>query len=418
MTGPVAAQTPTVESAPENHALAYLATVGLFAVWGLAQWTYNSIAPQFTQFFQLSPSQATATQVLLNLTYCLLAVPAALSHRKFGYKLGVIFALSIFSLGPILLYPSITQHGILFFLGSIIVIAAGWAWLETSINPLIVEQGARETAVRRLNFAQSFYPLGLLVGYFACQWLIQSNFHLAVGDMVQTVARPFVWVGLAVLLLAFLIDKIKFPPIGLQRANKSVTAQAEFRTLLSRTDFRLGAAALCALTIAQSATWGATYNYVLQALPNATYLIAGKVFLLSCILFTVGRFASTALMYRFDPNRLLAWFTAISLIVTLAAASLGGTVGLVCLVSASFFMAPMYATIFGSAIRDLGSLTKSGSGLLVMASGIGAALGPLLVQHVMDLSNARALTLLPAPCFVVILAYTVAVRRAHNRQQA
>ena len=412
MTETGAAQLHAAANTPPRHTLAYAVVVGLFAVWGLAQWTYTSISPQFMQFFQLTPTQATGTQVLFNLTYCLLAVPAALLHRKFGYKLGVIFALSIFSLGPILLYPAITQHGVLYFLGSVIVIGAGWAWLETSINPLIVEQGSRETAVRRLNLAQAFYPLGLLIGYFASQNLIQSNLQLSAGDMAQTVARPYVWVGLAVLLLAFLLDQIKFSPIGIQRAAKGTSARDEFRTLLARPDFRIGAAALCVLILAQSVTWGASFRYVIQELPSATSAIAGHVFLLSCIIFTVGRFAGTALMYKVEPNRLLTWCTGASLILVIGAASIGGTSGLVCLVTASLFMAPMYATIFGTTIRDLGPLTKSGSGLLVAAAGIGAALGPLMDQLVLNISDARALTIVAGPCFLVILAFTAAVRRA------
>jgi len=386
-----------------QHMLACAAIIGLFAIWGLAQWLYAVLFPKFAEFFALNPAQTTSTQSLFNVAYCVLAVPAVMTQRKFGYKLGIIFALSLFSLGSFLLYPAIVQQGFPFFLGAIVLMGASWAWLETTINPLIVEMGPRETAVRRLNLAQAFYPVGLVAGTYAALWLIHSNYRLSVGDLAPVIAHPYVWVGLGVLLLAFLIENIDFPAAATARADKGAKAGSEFRDLLSRPVFRLGAAALFCNVVAQSVTWGSTFNYVMQEIPNATAVLAGGMITWSCIVLGVGRFTGTLAMRWIDPAPLLAWYAGVSLVLIVPAMIFGGLAGLVCLVAVSFFMSIFYPTIFGSTIRDLGALTKAGSGLLVTAAGLAAALAPFIMVAALAAMSARVALVLALPCFVIVL---------------
>lgn len=386
-----------------RYALAIAVVAGLFAIWGLGQWLYAVLFPQFAQFYALSPTQITWTQALFNIAYCGLAVPAALSHRRFGYKLGVIFALSMFSIGPFLLYPAITRHEYPFFLYAVVFMGAAWAWLETSLNPLVVELGPRQTAVWRLNLVQAFYPVGLLVGTYVALWLLSTNYRLSVGELAPAIARPYVLVGLGVLLLAFLIENAGFPAAATDRAGKTASMRGEFRTLLAQPEFRFAMAALFCNIMAQSATWGSTFSYVMQEIAHATPAEAGEKITWSCIVLAVGRFAGTLLMRRIEPVRLLKWYTVLSLVLIVPAIGLGGLVGLVCLMATSFFMAIMYPTVFGTAIRDTGSLTKTASGLLVTAAGLAAALSPFVITFALGHVGARTVLVLTVPCFLIIL---------------
>lgn len=394
-----------------RNALACAVIAILFAIWGLAQWDYNILFPQFAQYLQFNSSQTTWTQALFNVTYCLFAVPAALLHRRFGYKLGVIFALSICALGPFLLYPAITLHGRAYLLAAVVVMGAGWTLLETSLNPMAAGLGPRETSVRRLNLAQAFYPVGLFAGYIVAQMFLQPNYELSHNRLAQAVQYPFVVIGLAVLLLAFVFDNVRFPAEVTQRADRTVRVRVEFRTLLSRKDFRLAVAALFCAILAQATTWGATFAYVPQQLPQAAPSLGAEVFLWSCIICAIGRFAGTAVMRWMDPVRLLAWCIAITLALMIPVLALGGMTGVVCLVSTSLFMSITYPTIFGTAIRDLGAMTKIASGLLVTAAGLASALAPFATNLVIGSAGARVMLILPLLCFPVILAYAAAVRR-------
>ena len=118
---------------------------GLVRDLGMAQWDYNIVFPQLSQFFAFNTSQTASTQALFSITYCLFAIPAALFHRRFGYKLGITAALSAISLGPFLLYPAISGHHDAYFIGAVVMLGIGWPALETSLNPLAVELGPAPT---------------------------------------------------------------------------------------------------------------------------------------------------------------------------------------------------------------------------------------------------------------------------------
>lgn len=47
--------------------------------------------------------------------------------------------------------------------------------METTANPYILAMGDPQTATRRLNFAQSFNPLGSITGMFVASQLVLTN---------------------------------------------------------------------------------------------------------------------------------------------------------------------------------------------------------------------------------------------------
>jgi MFS transporter, FHS family, L-fucose permease len=405
-----------------RQTVALIVVACLFATWGAAQWLFNTICPSFVPFFQLDPEQYAWTMSLFHIAFLLLALPAALFHRLFGYKLGILFALSVFSLGPFLIYPAITRHSYPSFLGAVAVMGAGWAWLETAMNPMAMELGRRETAVRRLNMVQSLYPVGLLIGAFSAQWLLQRNYRLSVGDLAEAVARPYVWIGLGVLMLAFFIERIELPKVAIARSGRAGGIRGEWRSVFTRPAVLVGAMALCAYNLSQAITWGIGFNFMLHEVHNIPPMEIGplymKIFLICCVLYAIGRFAGTALMGWMESNRMLALFCIISMALIAVAAVCGGGFGLGCLVASSLFMSSIYPTVFGNAIRDMGAATKLASGVLVVGAGIGSALGPQLMRLVSGTVDARIVTLLALPCLAVIVAFTVIVRRAQSRQAA
>lgn len=398
----------------EWRAFAFVATAGLFAMWGLAQWIFNVLFPQFTQYFSLTATQSTWTQTASNFAYFLFAIPSVLFQRTFGYKLGVIFALSSLSLGPFLLYPAVTQHGYMFFLAATAVLGLGWAWFETSVNALIVQMGRRETAVQRLNLAQAFYPIGLIIGSRVALWLLSSNFELSVAEKAPAVARPYVLVGVGVLIIAFAIDKIRFPAIAIERSASSDHVGKEFRTLLASRAFRLGLAAIAANIMAQCVTWGSTFSYTMQQVAGANPELAGNTIFWSIIILCAGRFIGAGAMTWLSAERMLGWAAAISFVLVGAGMALGGLPGLICLMASSFSMSIMYATIFATSLRDLGTLSKAGSGLLVAAAGAAAASAPFIVGGLLSLAGARYVVGLALPCFVVIAIYAAALLRTQR----
>ncbi len=74
-------------------------------------------------------------QFAFYLGYFVLALPASLVMRRYGYKAAVVVGLLLYALGALLFWPAAPLREYSFFLGALFVIASGLAFLETSANP-------------------------------------------------------------------------------------------------------------------------------------------------------------------------------------------------------------------------------------------------------------------------------------------
>lgn len=397
-----------------GYLLAFVVTIGLFPVWGLMHRINDTIGPHFSALFALSPHAVVFSRSVLAASYLLLAIPAALLLRRVGYRLGVVFGLAAFSAGAFLLYPAITERDYLFYVAALTVMGAGWALLETSANPLIMAMGSAETAVRRLNFAQAFYPVGLLAGVYVGRWLTFPDAAAPVAQLMHAIVRPYVVLGLIVLMIAFLIENLEFPPLASIRAPKGSSALAEFRALLGRSLVRRGAAALGCAIAAQVVVWGFGRPYIVHALPGVSSDLTWHIIFATWIIYMLGRFAGAALMYRFDPDWLLAVCAGGGAVLSALAALTGGVFGVACLVGISLCISIMFPTIFGSTVHGLGALTKSASGLLVTAAGAGALISPLITELLLEVMSIQHVMILAGFCLTVVLSFAMASQRAHK----
>ncbi len=406
-----------VRSVSPTYRIAIALTLAMFAIWGLAHRLFDTLLPEFATALSLDDYQTSLAQWALSFGYYLMALPAALISRNFGYKSGVVFGLGCFAVGMFLFYPAAEQHSFNFFLGAGVVIGSGLAILEVSADPLIVCLGPKESAVRRLNLAQALNPIGILMGFFVGQQLLTSMVQRPMEELAHAVVTPFFFIGAGVLLFAFIVDKVKFPPVAIERVASNDNTIKSFAKLFPNHTFMLGAGAQFLCAVAQVVMWGFTIRYALNAVPGIGEAGAKDVLLWALVAFTIGRVVGTALMYRFDPSAILAIFTAGGAIAAAIAAFAGGVFGVQCIVAASFFLSVVFPTVFASSIRDLGPLTKSGAAVLMFAAGSGAAILALLnvlitqdiVQYVM---------IVPSVCFAAIVGFALLFRRADKRQAA
>ncbi len=394
--------TENVQRGAKRYPVALTVTIGLFALWGLAHRLHGIISPEFRAFFAYDHVQAALAFSSAGLSYCVVAIPAALFLRRFGYKLGLVSGLSAFSIGAFLLYPAVARHDDLFYVAAIIIIGAGWAFLETSANPLIVQMGPPETAIRRLNLAQTLYPVGLVLGVYLAPLITPPS--VPVQDL-EVLVRPYVIIGLSVLLLAFLVEYIEYPRVASERTAAGISVREEIRALWSTPLFRLGLVTLATFMLGLVCLWGITSRYAHQVLPAVSKATVAELSLSTWILCGIGRATGTALMYRFDPNRVLVVFASAAVALSLAAAVSLSQAGLVCLIGASFFISIMFPTIFANAIQGLGASTKIASGLLVTAAGFGVSAGNLAMTAVARHSGLQTALIVAGLCFAGVLAY-------------
>jgi len=398
--------------------LPYLVIAGLFVISGVGFWNNILLFPKLAQVFGIDFFHARWIQALYSLGYLVFALPAALFHRKYGYKIGIMFALALVSVGPFLIYPALTQHGVAYFLLAVVLMGAGWSMLETSINPLAVEYGRPETAVRRLNFVQTFFPVGVVLGYIIGRWFYPSDLHLSFNILAEAAARPYVVVGLAVLFLAFLIERVEFPVMSGKRSGGIPQAHSELRDLLACPSTKIGMAAIFCCIAIQSTLQGAAYMYVAQQYAGYTDELAQNIVFAGLIIFGLGRFAGTALMGRIDPNRILLWSMGACLALTVGSWAFGGVMGLACLMATNLCVAIGYPTIFATTVRDMRSSANVASGLLVTASALAGLVVPLAMNYLIEATDARVAILMALPCFPVVYLYIRHTqKRAGSNQQ-
>ena len=393
--------------------------VGLFFLWGGANNLNDVLIAQFKMAFVLDDFQAGLVQSAFYLGYFLVAMPAAMFMRRYGYKEAVVVGLVLYGTGALLFWPAAQLRTYGLFLAALFVIATGLAFLETSANPLMTVLGPREGAARRLNFAQAFNPLGSIAGvligkYFILAGVEHTPQQLAAMSAAERAAYyaaathavqwPYLCIGLVVLAWAVLVLVMRFLAVA---APHKLTTHATghdgaLARLLHDRNFTRAMAAQFFYVGAQVGVWSYTIRYVQATMPGTSAHAAANFILAALVCFMAGRFTGTALMKYLAPARLLLAFAAINVVLTLYALLQPGWGGACALVACSFFMSVMYPTIFALGVEGMDDdERKLGSALLVMTI-IGGAVLTAAMGAVSDLAGiARALSV-PSLSFAVV----------------
>lgn len=403
---------------PASLLLPLVLIISLFFLWGMANNLNDILITQFKKVFTLSDFKAGLVQSAFYTGYFVFSIPAALWMKRFGYKAAVVFGLLLYATGAFLFYPAAAQREYALFLGALFVIASGLAFLETSANPLIVAMGDPATAERRLNFAQSFNPFGCIAGILIGREFILSGHEPTAEELAamsavqleqfyqfesQAVQGPYLAIGCLVLIWALLVFIVKFPRIDKDEA-AAVGNWSDYPTLLRDGEFMFGVTAQFFYVGAQVCIWSFLIRYGQEAVPDTGEKILANYLMGSLVVFMVGRFVATALMGRFRAAWLM-WIYALANIALCAYAMLFPShSGLLALAATSFFMSLMFPTIFALSIKNLGSLAKAGSSLVIMAI-IGGAVLTAVMGLVSDMSSIHTAVAVPLVCFVVIALY-------------
>jgi len=288
--------------------------------------------------------------------------------------------------------------------------------------------GAGETGTMRLNFAQSFNPIGSIVGIGISKYFILANLDRAGSSeratmsadqlaSIQTkeldaVMGPYVGIAFVLIVIWLLIFFTKMPYAS--DDEKMTPLGNSVRKLLRNKNYFWGVVAQFFYVGAQIGVWSFTIRYVMQEL-NMNEAEAASYYLASLILFAVSRFICTGLMKFLAPRKLLTILSVLAILLCIIVMFAGGLVGAVALVGISGCMSLMFPTIFGLAIFGLGEETKiAGSGLIMAI--LGGALLTMVQGQVSDLTSINFSYIIPMICFVVISLYGFAAKGSLERQ--
>lgn len=403
---------------PAGRMLPFVLITALFFLWAIPNNLNDILIRQFMKSFAISRFAASFIQTAFYLGYFGLAIPAGVLMRRYGYKLGILTGLCLLAAGSFLFWPAANAGSYSFFLLALFVIASGLSFLETAANPLIVRMGSQQNAEQRLNLSQAFNPLGSITATLVGTVFIFSGVELTANQIaarkaagtyamylhseILRVITPYLVLGSAALLLALLIVRTEFPAVDVEEEHQEGSTGDGMGALLQR-HFLLGVFAQFLYVGAQVGTWSYFIQYV-QSYAGVPERVAGFMLTGTLAAFAIGRFLSAWLLKFIRPDRLLCLFAACNVLLLLAAITQPNWTGAICLLSSSFFMSMMFPTIFALGIHGLGSRTKTGGSLMVMAIIGGAALTPLMGK-LADAKSVSAGYSVPCLCFLGIALY-------------
>jgi FHS family L-fucose permease-like MFS transporter len=399
-----------------SYRFAFIMITSLFFLWGFAHNLDPILIPHLKKSFTLSVLQSSLVDSAVFIAYFLMAIPAGMIMKRFGYKAGIITGLLLFAGGSLLFIPAANTQQYTFFLGALFIIACGLTILETAANPYASLLGDPETSTQRLNFSQSFNGLAAtLAPIIGARLILTKDYteaelssmtsaarEMALASEASTVKMPYLILGLIILLVAVIFWFTKLPEI---KDGEEHAAGKNILHAFKHNHLKWGVIAQFFYVGAQVCVFSFFILYAVKAagidkVKAADYLGWG------CgMAFMVGRFFGTFLMKYIKAERLLAIYAAINVLLCLVAIFATGIITVFAVIGIAFFMSIMFPTIFALGIKDLKGDTKYGSSLIIMAIAGGAILPPIFGYITDATDNIQYAYIVPLVCFLFIIYY-------------
>lgn len=444
---------------PRQYLSIFIMLVSCFALWGLLNNMTDNLVPAFQKIFRTSQSTAGFVQISFYGAYSVIAIFASLLIQKAGYRVGVLVGLCVYVLGALLYVPACIAQSFWTYIAGIFIVAGGCAVLETTCNPYVLALGDESTAVRRLNFAQMFNPVGSLAGILLAQQCILANLNPATVDERNELAKtapeqlnaivnhelfwvcvPYVGLCAVAACIGFFFFFSKRSSVDEVKHEKT-DFKVIFSILVHSPKWYLGVIAQVFYVGVQIAAW-TWMNVYCQKELGVTSEHAATYYLIALSTFIVCRWIATFCMKYIDPAKLMALFAICAIACSFGVMylrtdvlfSIGGlsfSANIICLVLMSGFMSLMFPTIYGIALGGIDPRAhKIGAAGLIMAIVGGALLTPWMADIIGDANSVwcqlvpmfsgewdtnlkltqatlRASFIVPAICFAVVLLYAI-----------
>src|SRR5690606_20995299 len=154
----------TLRESQERYLIPFILVTSLFFLWGVANAMNGTLIKHFQTALNLTPGQAGFVDSAFYIGYSVMALPAAFLMNRIGYKKGILIGLFLYAAGALIFYPAAELRVYGIFLVALFIIACGLAFLETAANPYVTVLGDAKSAETRINFAQSFNGLSIILG--------------------------------------------------------------------------------------------------------------------------------------------------------------------------------------------------------------------------------------------------------------
>ncbi|GAB3557265.1 sugar MFS transporter [Spirosoma fluminis] len=396
---PTATQTP-----PKNYTGPLLIIGALFFVFGFVTWVNSVLIAFFKQAFNLSTVGSNLVAFAFFISYTLMAIPSSAVLKRTGFKNGMSLGLLVMAVGTLIFVPAANAVSYPLFLVGLFLIGIGLTVLQTASNPYATILGPRESAAQRISFLGIANKLAGIISQRIFGGLLLTGTSVAIGaESLQKVVSPYLVLTGILVVLAGLIRFSNLPEVSEEQDDAIVETTSQHTSIWQFPNLVLGVIALFCYVGAEVISGDTIINYGKaigfgndEAKHFTEYTLYGLLagYVLSII--AIPRFISQQNALRY--GMLLAVALTVGALVT------EGFTSVLCIALLGFAIAPAWPAIWPLALNHLGSFTKLGSALLIMAIAGGAVL-PLLHGYLTDTVSPKAAYGLLLPLFGYILYY-------------
>ena len=431
-------RTSTVPIVPQRYRLPFFMLVSCFALWGLLNNMTDNLVPAFSKIFMINASESAGVQISFYGAYAVLAIFASILLEEFSYKAGVLIGLGRYIPAAIGQSFDIYLMAIFVLAGGLSILETtcnpfvlSMGSQETSVRRLNFAQAfnpigsltgiflAKYFILAHLNDADmdtrkamdpeqlnaivsdelfwvcvpyvGLVAIAAVIWFFFCRYKSDDE-NAPTRENTQPLSAKLGRLGLciALILIPFLFQYYSaFEFSMVQQILIMMIGPIAF--LLIMPDYRCqlmklvklpryfcGVAAQFFYVGVQIAVWTWTIKYIMSVFPGMQEAAASNYYIFSIILFIACRAITTALMKKFNPANMMSLFAVAGILCCMGTIYLPREISVWTLVGISGCMSLMFPTIYGIALRGLGSEVKLGAAGLIMAILGGAVITPYM----------------------------------------
>ncbi|MFT3700868.1 MAG: MFS transporter [Agriterribacter sp.] len=360
------------------------------------------LLPSLKDFFHLSYVQASFVQQSFYLVYLIFPIPIAYYISKYGYKISLVTALIICSIGASFFVPAYYASSYPLALIAIFIISIGVTLINVAANPLAALLGDPSGSHMRVNFVQLFSRIGYSLTPLLATRLIYSNngsiqFHI-----------PYAILGIGTFIFALFILFSAIPALK-PEAIKGFSFFSIVKESRKYPQLFWGAITMFFYMGAESCTAGFFISY-LRDVSGFSADEAAKFLTYYYIASTIVCIIGIYLLQYISPGKLVAWFGAGMIAMYLLAILTTSSWNAWYLIGMGGFISIVFPSIFSLSIEGVGSFTEKGSAL-VNISIVGGAVFPPLQGLLADWKGVQISYIVPCLCFVLIVLYGIFCHR-------
>jgi FHS family L-fucose permease-like MFS transporter len=404
---------------------AFASVTTLFFAWGFITSLIDPLVAAVKGIFSLSDFEAQLSASAFFIAYGVMSLPAAalLARRKSVATVLIALVTMIAGCMLMLVAANVAIYGLVLL--GLFILASGITILQVAANPLAAALGSPERSHFRLTLSQAFNSLGTFIGPYLGALLFLKGVEIEEGEQLNEAVRQaaligidaaFLWIAVLIGLLALFIWFARgliagaMPQGGADVAHKSIGAMLG-EVAASRWAL-LGGAAIF-LYVGAEVAIGTQMALFLNddAVLGISLEQAGKMVSLYWGGAMIGRLVGSALLTRVPATTLLAVFAGAACAICLFIVAVGGSAAGYAALGIGLFNSIMFPVIFTLTLERSTASEEATSGFLCFSI-VGGAFVPLLVGLVSGATSYATAFVVPAACYLILLAFGFAARRA------